>query len=84
LPAGLLVRTQTGQRTARVLGCLILGQNLSNISINDLDNEADCTLSKFADGTKLGGVADALGGCAAIRETWKGWEMVSQDPHEVQ
>ena len=34
-------------------------------SVNGLDEE--CTLSKFADDTKLGGVADTVEGCAAIQ-----------------
>ncbi|GAB0175891.1 mitochondrial enolase superfamily member 1 [Grus japonensis] len=38
-----------------------------NISINDLDHRAECSISKFADDTKLGGAADTPEGHAAIQ-----------------
>lgn len=38
-----------------------------NLLINDLDEETECTLSKFANDTERGGVADLPEGRAVIQ-----------------
>lgn len=53
---------------------LVLGPIGPHIPINDLDKWPEYTLSKFADGTKLGAVANAPDSCGAIQRDLDGLE----------
>lgn len=57
----------------------VLGLVLFNIFISDIDNELECTFSRSADHTKLGGVTGRIEGCDAIQRNLDSLERWAEE-----
>jgi len=48
----------------------VLGLMFFSIFFNNINSVIECTVSKFADGTKMSGTVDTVEGELPSRETW--------------
>ena len=65
----------------------VLGPVLFNVFVGDMDSGIECTLSKFADNTKLCGVVDTLKGREGMDHPegpGQAGDVGLCEPHEVQ
>lgn len=76
------MKTRSSSYLSGVPQAAIQGPALLNLLMSDWDGGADCTLSKFADETNLGEMADKPGVCGLMQGgAWMGWRS---EPYEVQ
>ncbi|KAJ7404949.1 hypothetical protein BTVI_70652 [Pitangus sulphuratus] len=68
----------------RHIATSVLAPVLCNLFTNDLDEGTECILSKTADNTDLGGVADTPECCAAIQRPGQAGDLCGGEAHETE